>query len=104
MLLKNIFTFGFYNRAVSLLSKNPSVFTIYMISKLFTLDISTVALSYVKNRTRSTCEVDFKRTTRRHIPEDVTLHNHRCENLKFCNKEYDAIKLIRDKERFVLMD
>jgi hypothetical protein len=23
-----------------------------------------------------------QRTTRRHIPEDDTLHNHRCENLK----------------------
>jgi hypothetical protein len=26
--------------------------------------------------------VDTQRTTRRHIPEDDTLHNHRCENLK----------------------
>jgi hypothetical protein len=26
--------------------------------------------------------VDFQRTTRRYIPEDSTLHNHRCENLK----------------------
>jgi hypothetical protein len=26
--------------------------------------------------------VDTKRTTRRYIPEDGTLHNHRCENLK----------------------
>jgi hypothetical protein len=26
--------------------------------------------------------VDSQRTTRRHIPEDNTLHNHRCENLK----------------------
>jgi hypothetical protein len=25
--------------------------------------------------------VDFQRTTRRYIPEDRTLHNHRCENL-----------------------
>jgi hypothetical protein len=25
---------------------------------------------------------DTHRTTRRHIPEDDTLHNHRCENLK----------------------
>jgi hypothetical protein len=25
---------------------------------------------------------DFQRTTRRYIPEDGTLHNHRCENLK----------------------
>jgi hypothetical protein len=26
--------------------------------------------------------VDFQRTTRRYIPEDGTLRNHRCENLK----------------------
>jgi uncharacterized membrane protein len=26
--------------------------------------------------------IDFQRTTRRYIPEDRTLHNHRCENLK----------------------
>jgi hypothetical protein len=26
--------------------------------------------------------VDFQRTTRRYIPEDITLRNHRCENLK----------------------
>jgi hypothetical protein len=33
-------------------------------------------------------------TTRRHIPEDDTLHNHRCENLKFFTKYYqdDEIK------------
>jgi hypothetical protein len=26
--------------------------------------------------------VETQRTTRRHIPEDYTLHNHPCENLK----------------------
>jgi hypothetical protein len=26
--------------------------------------------------------VDFQRTTRRHIPEDSTVHNDRCANLK----------------------
>jgi hypothetical protein len=26
--------------------------------------------------------VDFQRTTQRYIPEDRTLHNHRCDNLK----------------------
>jgi hypothetical protein len=30
----------------------------------------------------SATSVDFQRTTRRYIPEDDTLHNHRCENLK----------------------
>jgi hypothetical protein len=28
--------------------------------------------------------VDFQRTIGRYIPEDSTLHNHRCENLKSC--------------------
>jgi hypothetical protein len=30
----------------------------------------------------SETSVDTQRTTRHHIPEDDTLHNHRCENLK----------------------
>jgi hypothetical protein len=30
----------------------------------------------------SETSVDFQRFTRRYIPEDITLHNHRCENLK----------------------
>jgi hypothetical protein len=29
--------------------------------------------------------VATQQTTRRHIPEDDTLHNHRCENLKSYN-------------------
>jgi hypothetical protein len=29
--------------------------------------------------------VDFQRTTQRYIPEDLTLHNHHCENLKAYN-------------------
>jgi hypothetical protein len=30
----------------------------------------------------SEMSVETQRTRRRHIPEDDTLHNHRCENLK----------------------
>jgi hypothetical protein len=30
----------------------------------------------------SETSVDTERTTRRYIPEDATLHKHRCENLK----------------------
>jgi hypothetical protein len=30
----------------------------------------------------SETSVDTQRTTRRYIPEEDTLHNHRCENLK----------------------
>jgi hypothetical protein len=43
-------------------------------------------LAYASNlKIEATCSsetsVDFERTTRRYIPEDKTLHNHRCENL-----------------------
>jgi hypothetical protein len=30
----------------------------------------------------SETSVETQRTTRRHVPEDDTFHNHRCENLK----------------------
>jgi hypothetical protein len=33
----------------------------------------------------SETSVGAQRTTRRYIPEDSTLHNHRCENLKSYN-------------------
>jgi hypothetical protein len=39
--------------------------------------------------------VDFQRTTQRYIPEDRTLHNDRCENLK----SYTGHALIRGVER-----
>jgi hypothetical protein len=41
----------------------------------------------------SETSVDSERTTRRYIPEDGTLHNHRCENLKSydtCNS-FDSV-------------
>jgi hypothetical protein len=41
-------------------------------------------------RASSTCSsetsVDFQRVTRRYIPQDRTLHNHRCENLESYTK------------------
>jgi hypothetical protein len=30
---------------------------------------------------------DFRPTTQRYIPEDITLHDHRCENLKSYNSQ-----------------
>jgi hypothetical protein len=33
----------------------------------------------------SETSAETRRTTRRHIPEDDSLHNHRCENLKSYN-------------------
>jgi hypothetical protein len=35
----------------------------------------------------SETSVATQQTTRRHIPEDDTLHNHHCENLKSYNKK-----------------
>jgi hypothetical protein len=48
-----------------------------------------------KSRWQAKCSsetsVDFQRTTRRYIPEERTLHNHRYENLKFYIEELDSI-------------
>jgi hypothetical protein len=38
----------------------------------------------------SETSVATQRTTRRHIPEDDTLHNHRCENLKSYKRKQDC--------------
>jgi hypothetical protein len=42
-------------------------------------------ISQAKNKRETETSVDFQRTTRRYIPEDGTLLNHRCENLKSCS-------------------
>jgi hypothetical protein len=43
----------------------------------------------------SETSLDFQRTTRLHIPEDRTLHNHRCENL---NSSILSSHLIQSRE------
>jgi hypothetical protein len=50
----------------------------------FTLDFCLAYSSIQKMEAISSSEtsVDFQRTTRRYIPEDRILHNHRCENFK----------------------
>jgi hypothetical protein len=41
----------------------------------------------------SEISVGFQRTTRRYLPEDGTLHNHRCENLKsYIDNQYVCSK------------
>jgi hypothetical protein len=53
--------------------------------------------------------VDFQRTIRRYIPEDRTLDNHRCENIKsykgnlicICNARIYAVLCINFKENFI---
>jgi hypothetical protein len=52
----------------------PSAFTLVSCSAYF----STLKMEALCSPETS---VDFQRTTRRYIPEDSTLHNHRCENL-----------------------
>jgi hypothetical protein len=37
----------------------------------------------------SKTSVDFQQTAHRYIPEDRTLHNHQCENLKSCKSSDD---------------
>jgi hypothetical protein len=40
----------------------------------------------------SETSVASQQTTRRHIPEDYTLHNHRCENLKSYKSIADSFR------------
>jgi hypothetical protein len=44
----------------------------------------TLCSPLCSNQCSSETSVATQRTTQRHIPEDDTLHNHRCENLKSC--------------------
>jgi hypothetical protein len=50
----------------------------------FTLVSCTTYSSILKIKATCSSEtsVDFQQSTRCYIPEDITLHNHRCENLK----------------------
>jgi 3-polyprenyl-4-hydroxybenzoate decarboxylase len=41
----------------------------------------------------SETSVATQQTTRRHIPEDDTLHNHRCENLKSYNDDDEDVEV-----------
>jgi hypothetical protein len=47
----------------------------------------------------SETSVETQRTTRHHIPEDDTLHNHGCENLK----SYNPIFLCLSCELFLII-
>jgi hypothetical protein len=69
-------------------------------------------LAYPSNlKMEATCSsqtsVDFQRTTRRYIPEDRTLHNHRCENLKYYSlwtpqRERDVLDIYGNTENHLL--
>jgi hypothetical protein len=51
-------------------------------------------------RCSSETSVTFQRATRRYIPEDSTLHNHRCENLKLFGLAYDIKFFFRQQKPF----
>jgi hypothetical protein len=46
----------------------------------------------------SETSVDFRRTTRRYVPEDSTLHNHRCENIRSYGTLHDFPQLLQTRE------
>jgi hypothetical protein len=50
----------------------------------------------------SETSVDFQRTTRRYIPENSTLHNHGCENLKSYKPEVNKVVVELNDEAFYL--
>jgi hypothetical protein len=62
-------------RAVSLRVKRPPA-CLLVLAELISSTLKTEAIF------SSETSVETQRTTRLHIPEDDTLHNHRCENLK----------------------
>jgi hypothetical protein len=47
----------------------------------------------------SDISADFQRTTHRCMPEDRTLHNHRCENLKSYSSAFSSSKRLRKSSR-----
>jgi hypothetical protein len=62
---------------------------------IFNMLVPCVAYSSTRNMegaSSSEISIDFQRTTRRYIPEDRALQNHRCKNLrsyKMCNLAYN---------------
>jgi hypothetical protein len=78
------------NRNVGWLSADyTSLYPGKRIGGLNRLHLQGRRISHTKEPTWSRLQatetsVDFQRTTRRYIPEDRTLHKHRCENLRCC--------------------
>jgi hypothetical protein len=44
----------------------------------------------------SETSTNFQRATRRYNPEDSTLHNHRCENLKSCKQVFEYFRTMQN--------
>jgi hypothetical protein len=64
------------HNAMQFVKSQPS--SCYLLSRLAFSSTLKMEVNY-----SSVTLVDFQWTTLRYIPEDTTLHNHRCENLKY---------------------
>jgi hypothetical protein len=80
-----------------MIQRNLELKTTFFLNNFVFLDL--VSCGYCKNRrfwrtiaskdvVSSAVTLGFTRPTRRHIPEDETIHKHRDENLKFCTKSF----------------
>jgi hypothetical protein len=70
----------------------------HLLSRLFLAQLIFSTLN-MKATCFSETSVDTQRTTRRYIPEDGTLHIHRCENLKSYVAIFDRVYL---KQTYIL--
>jgi hypothetical protein len=63
---------------------NFSIWTVYNSESIIFWDMTPCSLSTLKMEAICSSETSIvtQRTTRRHIPENDTLHNHSCKNLK----------------------
>jgi hypothetical protein len=71
---------GVIHSACRLLSRS-------FLARLYSSTLKTEAIR------SSETSVNFQRTTRRYIPEDSTVHNHRCENLKSYIETFSFTKI-----------
>jgi hypothetical protein len=68
-------------------------------SKITTFWDTTPCSPFKVNRCSSEASVDFQHTTRCYNPEDGTLHNHHCENLKsYTNLSHSWGRIIHKPE------
>jgi hypothetical protein len=75
-------SFGIWRCVVRLMSTDVSEEVCHLLSRWFLAQIIIFSSLNMETICFSKTSVDFQRITRGYIPEDGTLHNHRCENLK----------------------
>jgi hypothetical protein len=80
--------------------------SIFRVEEIFSLlaGLAEIVSSTPKMETICSSEtsVAYQQTTRRHIPEDDTLHNHHCENLKSCTSTVSVFQLtLQDYGTFI---